>query len=254
VLDDPFALLLAGPIWRLVEKRTANLYPETVTRAKIGGIVVRSRYAEDRLIEGPYQQYAILGAGLDSFVWRRPDLVRLLEVFEVDHPASQSWKRERAFVLGLPETAQVHYVPVDFEIQTLRDALTSSGFQWSKPTFFSWLGVTMYLTTAAIEDTLRTIAHCSTGSEIVMTYAPTDEQLDDIGRQYNEISDKVVSEIGEPILTRLSRVQAEDLVRRCGLTISDHPSHESIVGRYFGLRKDEMKPYRSEGLIAAKVP
>ncbi len=254
ILDDPFALLLAGPIWKVVEKRTAALYPQAATREKIAGIVVRSRYSEDRLVEGHFEQYVLLGAGLDSFVWRRPDLARLLDVFEVDHPASQSWKRERAFILGLPETPPVRYVPVDFEVQTLRDGLTSSGFQWARPTFFSWLGVSMYLTIAAIEDTLRTVAACSQGSEVVMTYALTDEHLDDRGRLYNEISDKVVADIGEPILTRLSRGQAEGLVERCGLEVVDHPDRESLVQRYFAQRRDKMKPYRSEGLIAAKIP
>lgn len=254
LLDDPYALVLAGPVWRVVEKRSATRYSEPVDRAMRGGIVGRSRYAEDRLVPDRYGQYVILGAGLDSFIWRQPELTRSLQVFEIDHPSSQMWKRERARSLALPNMPTVTYLPVDFEIQSLEGALRSADFDWTKPTFISCLGVTMYLSLEAIETTLRTVAAGAPGSEIVFTYAPTDEYLDDIGRQFDRISSRLVAAAGEPIVTRLSRPEVDALVGRCGLEVADHPTHGDLVDRYFASRSDRLTPYTAEGLVAARVP
>lgn len=254
VLDDPFALVLVGPIWRLIERRTERHYPEPVDRAYRAGIVLRSRYAEDRLVAGGFAQYVVLGAGLDAFVWRRPDLVRTLRVFEVDHPASQRAKRDRAAELGLPEPGTVAYVPVDFEVDTLADRLDAAGFDWSARTCFSWLGVSMYLTVEAIDTTLRTVARCGTGSEIVLTYAPDDGALDDVGRQFDQIAGRLAADAGEPIVTHLSRVEAEAITTGAGLEAADHPSLEALVDRYFSARGDGLRPYTSEALLTARVP
>lgn len=254
VFDDPFALVLVGPVWQEFKKRSTARYREAVGREIVGGIVARSRYAEDRLAEGGHTQYVILGAGLDSFGWRRPDLLGSVRVFEVDHPASQGWKRERAAALGLPTSSAVVYVPIDFQVHTLHEGLDAAGFVWSQPTFFSWLGVTMYLTTEAIEATLRTVTQCVPGSEIVFTYGRTDQQLDDIGREFGKIVSSLVADIGEPLKTRLSRADAEALVERCGLVVAHHPDRDDLVARYFSHRSDGLKPYTSEGVIAARVP
>ena len=120
-------------------------------------------------------QYVMLGAGLDSFAWRRPDLLGQLRVFEVDHPASQAWKLQRVDDLGLPTHEHHVFVAVDFEVQSLRDGLDAAGFDWSQPTMFSWLGVIVYLTMDAVESTLRTVAECRSGSEVVFEYVLTEE-------------------------------------------------------------------------------
>ena len=254
VLDDPFALVLVGPIWRLIERRTERHYPEPVDRAYRAGIVLRSHYAENRLVAGEFAQYVVLGAGLDAFVWRRPDLVRTLRVFEVDHPASQRGKRDRAAELGLPEPGNVAYVPVDFEVDTLADRLDDAGFDWSARTCFSWLGVSMYLTVDAIDTTLRTVARCGPGSEIVLTYAPDDEALDDIGRQFDQIAGRLAADAGEPIVTHLSRLEAESIATGAGLEVADHPSIEDLVDRYLSERRDGLRPYTAEALLTARVP
>ena len=100
--------------------------------------VVRNRYAEDELadaVDRGVAQYVILGAGLDSFAYRRPDSMRHVEVFEVDHPASQAWKRQRVAELGIPVPATLHYIPVDFEKQTLTDGLAAGGVDRVAPIF-----------------------------------------------------------------------------------------------------------------------
>jgi O-methyltransferase involved in polyketide biosynthesis len=91
VLDDPFALQLAGPRWAEIQSASEAAFPETALRQSRASVVARSRYAEDRLVSGGYRQYVILGAGLDSFAWRRAGLIGWLRLFEVDHPASQAW-------------------------------------------------------------------------------------------------------------------------------------------------------------------
>ena len=163
MLDDPFAHLLVGPSWSALAERSGTGYPLEIQRQARAGIVVRARYAEDRLEAGDFAQYVLLGAGLDSVAWRRPDLLRRLRIVEVDHPASQAWKLERVRALGLPEDESHVFAAVDFEVQSLRDGLDAAGFDWNRPALFSWLGVTMYLTEDAIVATLATIATCHAG-------------------------------------------------------------------------------------------
>jgi methyltransferase (TIGR00027 family) len=115
-------------------------------------LAARSRYAEDELhtaIKRGIQQYVVLGAGLDTFAYRNPYPQDVLHVFEVDHPATQIWKRTRLEEAGITIPRTLTFTPVDFEIQTLEDGLRRAGFDTSKAAFFSWLGVTMYLTSSA---------------------------------------------------------------------------------------------------------
>ena len=104
------------------------LFPGPVVREARAAVCTRSRYAEDRLAAGAFAQYVILGAGLDSFAWRRPDLLGSLRVFEVDHPASQAWKLERVRDLALPLSDSQVFVPADFEAEPVQDALGTAGF------------------------------------------------------------------------------------------------------------------------------
>ena len=118
---------------------------------------VRSRYAEDQLAEALKRgvtQYVVLGAGLDTFAYRNPYAGRDLRVFEVDHPATQAWKRNRLETTGIPVPADLTYVPVDFEKRAVPECLSEAGFQRNAPTFFSWLGVTPYLTPEAFNATV----------------------------------------------------------------------------------------------------
>jgi methyltransferase (TIGR00027 family) len=253
VLDDPFALMLVGPEWREILTVPASLLSEPVSREGRAWLVGRARYAEDRLLDGRFDQYVILGAGLDSFAWRRPDLLRSLRVFEVDHPATQAWKQERMSVLALPAHDRHIFAPVDFENETLRDGLNAAGLDWSQPTIFSWLGVTAYLTIGAIEATLRTVASCAAGSEIVLTYCPTDEFIDDLGREFRRTMGPVAAKAGEPYRTLLTPPEASALVEGCGLKVVNHPTRDDLHARYFADRTDGLTPATHERLIVASV-
>lgn len=254
VLDDPLALPLAGPGWQDLYAALSAAFREPVREEGIAFLVARSRYAEDRLATGTFSQYAILGAGLDTFAWRRPDALEAVRVFEVDHPATQAWKRERAELLALPASDRHVLAPVDFETQTLRDGLDASGFDWSASTLFSWLGVVAYLTTDAIEATLRAVAGSAAGSEIVMSYAPTEPFRDEIGEEFMATMKRVADDAGEPLLTFLAPPDAEELVARCDLMVADHPDRGALHDRYFADRDDGLTPYTAERVMTAAVP
>jgi len=254
VLDDPFALLLVGPRWRELSDRLGELFPERLRRRVDAGLVVRARYAEDRLELGDFDQYVVLGAGLDSFVWRRPDVLGSVRVFEVDHPASQAWKLDRVNELALPRHENHVFVPIDFEVASLRDGLIGAGFAWDQPALFSWLGVTMYLSVDAIEDTLRTIASAAPGSEVVLTYALIDKLLDDDDRATLSILTKLTASSSEPLRTFFTPDEIEVLLTRCGLRPVDHADRLELIRRYFAGRTDALEPWGLGNLVAATVP
>jgi methyltransferase (TIGR00027 family) len=253
VLDDPFALQLAGPQWAEIQAASAAALPPAAIRQSRASVVARSRYAEDRLACGGQRQYVILGAGLDSFAWRRADLIGWLRLFEVDRPASQAWKLARITELGLPVRDGHVFAPVDFEAESLRDGLTRAGLDWSEPTFFSWLGVTIYLTAEAIDATLRSVSGCGSGSEIVLSYDAADAFLDDTAREMVKIEASLVAATAEPYTTRMSPAQAEALIEGAGLEIAEHLTPETLHDRYFSARSDGLRPSTAERLIAART-
>lgn len=140
--------------------------------------VSRSRYAEDRLVKAVgegIKQYVILGAGLDTFAFRRPELLEKLRVFEVDRPATQAFKRQRLTELGWEIPEQLYFIPVDFTRQNLDKELKNSPYDPKVLSLFSWLGVTYYLPYETVLDTLRTVAGIAPkGSMIIFDYLDTD--------------------------------------------------------------------------------
>jgi methyltransferase (TIGR00027 family) len=254
ILDDPFALVLVGPTWPQLVAAGRSRFSEELDRQIRASMVARSRYAEDQLEAGRFHQFVLLGAGLDSFAWRRPDLLGPLRVFEVDHPASQRWKRDRADGLGLPTSDHHLFAPVDFEVQALGDGLDEVGFDWTVPTMFAWLGVVPYLTTDAVEATLATIARCRSGSGVVLEYGLDRSSMDGPAREFSATFSSVARRIGEPVKAGWSPAEAERLVQRCGLAVVDHPSREDLVRRYCAGRSDGLRPWTASRLLTASVP
>jgi methyltransferase (TIGR00027 family) len=253
VLDDPLALVLVGPSWREIADRIASLFPAHLERRVNAGVAVRSRFAEDRLRAGDFDQYVILGAGLDSFAWRHPDLLPSLRVFEIDHPESQAWKLQRVADLALPRHANHRFVPIDFERASLREGLEAVGFDWDRSTMLSWLGVTPYLTVAAIEETLRTIGSCRPSSHVVFTYAPVEDLLDADDRETGAIVARLTASSGEPIRTFFRPDEVDALLAGCGLQRVDHADRAELTRRYFSDRTDDLQPWGLENLVAASV-
>jgi methyltransferase (TIGR00027 family) len=254
VLDDPFALMLIGPGWEESHHLLLSLFGIGICQEAWAFHGLRSRYAEDRLTEGAFAQYVILGAGLDSFAWRRPDMLRSLRVFEVDHPATQAWKRERVEALALPADVALVYASVDFEKESLRHGLDAAGFDWTEPAMFSWLGVTHYLTAEAIETTLRTIADAAPGSEVTFDYRADASTLDENGTTFWEIFGRFAGQSGEPLQEDWSPSDIESLILRCGLRVADHPTRAQTIERYFANRADGLVPWSASSLVTARVP
>jgi methyltransferase (TIGR00027 family) len=254
IVDDPFALVMVGPTWPDLAAASRSRYSDELGRQIRASVAARARYAEHRLASGSFDQFVLLGAGLDSFAWRRPDLLGPLFVFEVDHPASQAWKRARAAELGLPDSEHHVFAPVDFEVQSLRDGLDDAGFDWSRPTMFSWMGVVPYLTAGAVEATLRTIATCRTGSEVVVEYGLDRDHMDDLAREFSTSFSRVATRVGEPLHGGWSPAEAEAAVIGCGLRVTDHPAQHDLVERYFADRSDGLQPWHATRLMAATVP
>ena len=253
VLDDPYALPFVGAQWEELFSLTDSIFPVPVQEVIRGGLTARSRYAEDRFLDGDATQYVVLGAGLDSFAWRRPDVLRRATVFEVDHPLTQAWKRDRVAALHLPTAEGPTFVSCDFEHESLHEVLESAGFDWGSPAVFSWIAVSMYLTVPAIEETLRTIAAGAVGTEIVLSYAPPRAGLDELSQAFLDIMMPLAAGRGEPIQSFFDESEIVDLVSRCGLEVADHPSHAELDERYFSGRTDGLRTYMCERMLAAVV-
>ena len=160
IFADPLAASFLGPELATALKTTPQMFQTPALRSLRAVFVVRHRYAEDELAKAlarGVSQYVILGAGLDSFAYRRPDLRQTLHVYEVDHPATQQWKRQRLTDLGIAIPDNLTFIPIDFEVQTLAEGLAASTFRHDEPAFFSWLGVTQYLTANAVFSTFKTL-------------------------------------------------------------------------------------------------
>lgn len=216
ILQDELALGLSGVeneaalLTRLkaIETEVARRSTPEVAQAMASytraGTVMRQRYTEDELgkaIERGVEQYVILGAGLDSFVYRRPDLASVVRVFEVDHPTTQQWKRARLQELNVTLPSNLTFLPLNFEQQPLAEELQAGGHRPELPTFVSWLGVTQYLTEEAVFNTLQYVVSLAPGSEIVFQYVVPEELLDDEGQRLLAMFQAASAARGEPWLS-----------------------------------------------------
>lgn len=238
VLDDPIAIpILGGPAVevRIREKEKRFRHPFAVgLRAALVG---RSRRAEDgvaRAVEAGVDQYVVLGAGLDTFAYRNP--FPHLRVFEADYPSTQEWKRGLLARAGIRPPDSLTYVPVDFETQALADRLRESGFQPDHPAFFSWLGVTMYLTREVVLATLRWVAERPPRSGITFDYFLPPGQLPWIARIFWAFVALRVALHGEPWRTWFRPDEIAGELRRMGFTELDDLDGPEMNRRYFGGR------------------
>lgn len=206
--------------------------------------VVRSRFTEDHLADAVRRgvtQYVVLGAGLDSYAYRM-DPTERVRVFEVDHPATQQWKRTllAAADITIPDT--VTFVPVNFETDSLADRLVADGFDPTAPALVSWLGVTMYLTRPAIADTLTVIGGFAPGTEIVVDHMLPADLRDEAGNTYVELVAPVAAQRGEPWLTFLSPDEMSLLLKENGFTTVENVSQRDAIDAALWQRSDSIRP------------
>jgi methyltransferase (TIGR00027 family) len=206
--------------------------------------VGRSRVAEDELaaaVTRGASQYVVLGAGLDTFAYRNPYSESQLRVFEVDHPATQAWKRKRLAEGGIAIPASLSFAPVDFEKEALADGVAAVGFDPSKVTFFSWLGVTPYLTHAAMRSTLEFIAGCARGSGVAFDYARPRSSMGFFTRLMFDEMARRVARAGEPFQLFFEPSELAAELRAIGFTTLDDLGSDVLDARYFANRTDHLR-------------
>jgi methyltransferase (TIGR00027 family) len=256
IFDDTLALGLAGDEGRTLIVRLRTEIAPVHLLAFSRWVCIRSRYAEDlveRAVRRRIDQYVVLGAGLDSFAYRRADLQDRVRVFEVDHPGSQAWKRRRLLELEITIPDNLVFAPVDFEHQTLRHGLESAGFDFSRPAVFSWIGVTMYLTLDAIEATLATIAQCPPGTRIVFTYNQPLDAVDELSAAVSStFMESFATKWNEPFISFFMPAQIEELLGRHGFDHIEHFGPDEARGVYFDGR-DDVEIAGAQRLVTANV-
>ena len=254
IFDDPLALKIIGEeaAAELREGREARaMTPSNGLRAFIAA---RSRFTEDCLAEATARgvtQYVLLGAGLDTFAYRA--VRKGLRVFEVDHPATQAWKRARLSEVRIVTPDWVTYAPVDFERETIREGLARVGFDFSAPAVFAWLGVVPYLTREAVMGTLSFVASLAKGSEIVFDYAETPGKESPEQRAHFDAMAERVAASGEPFRSFFEPDALLGDVKALGFSFVENVNAAALNARYFEGRADGLSLRGRGHLMHARV-
>lgn len=243
VLVDEIGLKLVAPDegWRLRPDMDVQ-----GTRPFRASIVARGRFIEDLVEEQAgrgVDQYVLLGAGLDTFAQRRPQLASRMRVFEVDRPGPQEWKRRRLLDLGFGAPEWLRFVPVDFEAGSAwKDRLVAEGFALDRPAVVASTGVSMYLTREANLDTLRQAAGLAAGSTFAMTFLLPLELAQTDVRPGLEQSARGARASGTPFISFFEPAQIVALAREAGFRQARHVSAAALAERYFANRTDGLRP------------
>jgi methyltransferase (TIGR00027 family) len=251
VFDDPLAVAIAEG-----EYERPSSAEQPFSRALRAFLVVRSRYAEEQLaraVERGVRQYVVLGAGLDTFAYRNPFQSSGLHVFEVDHPATQEWKRARLDAVYISVPQEMTFVPIDFERQSLHDGLIAAGFDQRRPAFFSWLGVTPYLSRPAFDATVQFIAGMPSGSGVVFDFAVERWLLSPAQQLALDALAARVARAGEPFQLFFDPAALAADLARLGFGKIEDLASEEINARYFAGRSDGLAVSEGGHLLSAQV-
>ncbi|MEV5837041.1 SAM-dependent methyltransferase [Nocardia sp. NPDC052112] len=239
IFTDPLAVRIAG----ITPEQLADLETSTsqeddtdMRRRRRLFLAARARFAEDTVadaVAAGSRQVVILGAGLDTFAYRNPHPE--VRVFEVDHPDTQEWKRQRLDAADIALPAALTFAPVDFESQTLAAGLAAAGFDRSRPAVFIWLGVVMYLTRDTILDTLRFVAGQTPPVRLVFDYLyPASAALPGEVDQRTARADRVAA-IGEPWLSFFTADEIANVLRETGFSQVDDRDAPNLIAGYLGI-------------------
>jgi len=257
VFDDPVALRIIGEESASALQADPHQFEATPLSPYLRAFVAaRSRYTEDELALGVRRgvsQYVILGAGLDTFAYRNPYPEGVLHIFEVDYPTTQAWKRARLEEVGIALPGDLTFSPVDFETQTLEEGLRNAGYDSSKRTFFSWLGVTEYLATDVVMATLRFIASARVKSGVVFDYMISPSLLTPTQQSSFDALSKRVASAGEPWKAFFDPELLTRDLKGMGFKYVEDNGPEEINARYFKNRKDGLRVGSLSHIMKAHV-
>ncbi len=248
LVDEVGSKLVAEDNWR----SRPDMNPE-FSKPMRASIVGRARFIEDLVEEHAKQnvtQYVILGAGLDTFAQRRPEIASRMNIFEVDQPGPQAWKRQRLTEIGLSIPKWLHFVPVEFEAgESWWEQLIAAGFDTNKSTVIVSTGVSMYLSKEANLSTLRQVARLAPGSTFAMTFMLALDLLDSKERSIMEFVMNKAQESGTPFLSLFSPPEILALAEEAGFKKSQYVSANDLYQRYFASRSDGLRAGDAEAFL-----
>ena len=249
IFADPLALRILGMDAPTVARQAGE--NPSGRRVRLF-IAIRTRFAEEALavaIERGVRQVVVLGAGLDTYAYRSPFRDRL-RLFEVDHPATQAWKRQLLRDAAIPLPSSLTFVPVDFERETLAERLAAAGFDRTQQTFFTWLGVVPYLNQDAVWSTLAFIASLPNGAHVVFDYSDPPASLSPERRASHEQRARHVAGLGEAWVTYFEAEELHAKLAALGFSEIEDLGPAQIVSRYFPGRASSL-PERGGHVIRA---
>lgn len=252
VLEDEIGLQVVAPDdgWRA----RPDMDPPG-TRGFRASIVARARFIEDLVAEQGGRgvtQYILLGAGLDTFAQRCPEIASRMRVFEVDQPGPQAWKRQRLTELGFGVPDWLRLVPVNFEQNgSWWQELAVAGFDPGRPAVVASTGVSMYLSKDATAATLRQLAGLAPGSTLAMTFLLPRDLLDDADRAGLQAADQGARASGTPFVSFYAPQEMLAMAREAGFADARHVSGASLGERYFAGRSDGLRPSSGEDFLVA---
>lgn len=252
VLSDEVGFKLLAPAegWR----SRPDMHPSGTSRFR-ASIVARARFIEDMVseqINNGLSQYVILGAGLDTFAQRKPEVASKLQLFEVDEPKTQEWKKRRLIELGYDLPDWLHFAAINFETKiSLFEQLEKVGFNKSKKAIVSSLGVSMYLTKNAILETLSKMSKLAPGSKFVMTFMLPLNLVDPEDQIGYQMAEKGARASGTPFISFFTPQEMLDLANKAGFKHVEHFSTASLTPKYFSARSDNLRPSTGEELLVA---
>jgi methyltransferase (TIGR00027 family) len=254
VLPDPVALPILGAQMEAALRDDPFVLNDPLSRGLRASLVVRSRLAEDELarsVAAGVRQYVVLGAGLDTFAYRNVHQALGLQVFEVDHPATQAWKQQALRDAAIAVPATTTFVPVDFEQSTLPAGLAQAGFRPDEPACLAWLGVSVYLTREAVLDTLRFVASLPAGSSITFDYGLPVSLLNPVERALRAVLEQQITEQGEPWITYFEPAELQAALHQLGFQSARDFGAEELNDRYLARRKDGLRTGSSFRMMIA---
>ncbi len=256
VFDDPLALRIIGPEASAALAADPEGAQKPAARRRRAFFAVRSRYAEDALaasFESGVRQCVILGAGLDTFAYRNPFSESALRIFEVDHPATQTFKRELLTAAGIAIPPKLSFVPIDFEEQSILIELVRAGFDTCRPAFFSWLGVTPYLTRAAFDATVEMISGLPRDSGVVFDFVRDRRLLTTAEQVALSRVESRVELAGEPFKMFFEPAKLVDDLRQLGFQHIESLDSLEINQRYFANRRDGLRVFGGIGNLVSAL-